>query len=47
MGANNKVCPNCGRKMKQQFIQAENLGLGAFQPFAFSINILQQTYIGG
>ena len=20
MGASNKVCPNCGRKMKQQFI---------------------------
>lgn len=20
MGANNKICPNCGRKMKQQFI---------------------------
>lgn len=20
MGANNKICPNCGREMKQQFI---------------------------
>lgn len=28
MGNNNKVCPNCGRKMKQQFIGLQHCKCG-------------------
>jgi len=28
MGANNKICPNCGRKMKQQFIGLQHCKCG-------------------
>ena len=28
MGASNKVCPNCGRKMKQQFIGLQHCRCG-------------------
>ena len=28
MGKNNKVCPNCGRKMKQQFIGLQHCKCG-------------------
>lgn len=28
MGASNKVCPNCGRKMKQQFIGLQHCKCG-------------------
>ena len=28
MGASNKVCPNCGRKMKQQFIGLQHCHCG-------------------
>ena len=28
MGANNKICPNCGRKMKQQFIGLQHCTCG-------------------
>lgn len=28
MGAGNKVCPNCGRKMKQQFIGLQHCECG-------------------
>ena len=28
MGASNKVCPNCGRKMKQQFIVLQHCRCG-------------------
>ncbi|MEG0693353.1 MAG: hypothetical protein RR444_09775 [Oscillospiraceae bacterium] len=28
MGKSNKVCPNCGRKMKQQFIGLEHCKCG-------------------
>lgn len=28
MGANNKICPNCGRKMKQQFIGLQHRKCG-------------------
>ena len=28
MGASNKICPNCGRKMKQQFIGLQHCKCG-------------------
>ena len=28
MGADNKICPNCGRKMKQQFIGLQHCKCG-------------------
>ena len=28
MGANNKICPNCGKKMKQQFIGLQHCKCG-------------------
>lgn len=28
MGKNNKICPNCGRKMKQQFIGLQHCKCG-------------------
>ena len=28
MGASNKICPNCGRKMKQQFIGSQHCKCG-------------------
>lgn len=28
MGASNKICPNCGRKMKQQFIGLQHCRCG-------------------
>ena len=28
MGASNKICPNCGRKMKQQFIGLQHCSCG-------------------
>lgn len=28
MGANNKICTNCGRKMKQQFIDLQHCKCG-------------------
>ena len=28
MGAGNKICPNCGRKMKQQFIGLQHCKCG-------------------
>lgn len=28
MGASNKICPNCGHKMKQQFIELQHCKCG-------------------
>ena len=54
MGANNKICPNCGRKMKQQFIGLQHCkcgmswkkGVGFFKRNSEMIFALERRWIG-
>ena len=54
MGASNKVCPNCGRKMKQQFIGLQHCkcgmswkkDIGFFERTNDMVFILQRKKIG-
>lgn len=54
MGASNKVCPNCGRKMKQQFIGLQHCrcwmswkkGSGFFERTLDMIFALERRQIG-
>ena len=54
MGASNKVCPNCGRKMKQQFIGLQHCrcgmswkkGSGFFERTPDMIFALERRQIG-
>ena len=55
MGASNKVCPNCGRKMKQQFIGLQHCKFGMswkkdegfFERTPDMIFVLERRTIGG
>ena len=54
MGASNKVCPNCGRKMKQQFIGLQHCrcgmswkkDIGFFERTPDMVFALEQRQIG-
>ena len=54
MGKNNKVCPNCGRKMKQQFIGLQHCkcgmswqrGQGFFSRSSDMVFALQRVTVG-
>ena len=54
MGASNKVCPNCGRKMKQQFIGLQHCrcgmswkkGIGFFERTPDMVFALERRQIG-
>ena len=54
MGASNKVCPNCGRKMKQQFIGLQHCrcgmswkkGIGFFERTPDMVFALERQQIG-
>ncbi len=54
MGVSNKVCPNCGRKMKQQFIGLQHCkcgmswkkDIGFFERTNDMVFILQRKKIG-
>ncbi len=54
MGKNNKICPNCGRKMKQQFIGLQHCrcgmswkkDIGFFERTADMVFCLQQNKLG-
>ncbi len=54
MGASNKVCPNCGRKMKQQFIGLQHCkcgmswkkDIGFFQRTPDMVFALKRVHVG-
>ena len=54
MGASNKVCPNCGRKMKQQFIGLQHCrcgmswkkDIGFFERTPDMVFVLERRQIG-
>ncbi len=54
MGAGKRICPNCGRKMKQQFIGLQHCkcgiswqkGLGYFQRTPDMVFALKRVHIG-
>lgn len=54
MGASNKICPNCGRKMKQQFIGLQHCkcgmswkrDIGFFQRTPDMVFALKQVTVG-
>ena len=54
MGASNKFCPNCGRKMKQQFIGLQHCrcgmswknGIGFFERTPDMVFALERRQIG-
>lgn len=54
MGSNNKICPNCGRKMKQQFIGLQHCkcgmswkrDIGFFERTSDMVFSLQRKQIG-
>lgn len=54
MGAGKRICPNCGRKMKQQFIGLRHCkcgiswqkGLGYFQRTPDMVFTLKRVHIG-
>ena len=54
MGASNKICPNCGRKMKQQFIGLQHCscgmswkkGIGFFERTPDMVLVLERRQIG-
>lgn len=46
MGANNKICPNCGRKMKQQFIGLQHCKCGMSWKTPNMVFALERQTIG-
>ena len=54
MGASNKICPNCGRKMKQQFIGLQHCrcgmswkkDIGFFERTPDMVFVLERRQIG-
>ena len=54
MGKSNKICPNCGRKMKQQFIGLQHSkcgtswkkGIGFFERKPDMVYALQRQSVG-
>ena len=54
MGKSNKICPNCGRKMKQQFIGLQHCrcgmswkkGIGFFERKPDMVYALQRQSVG-
>ena len=55
MGASNKICPNCGHKMKQQFIGLQHCkcgmswkkDIGFFERTPDMVFALQRKKVGG
>ena len=55
MGASNKICPNCGHKMKQQFIGLQHCkcgmswekDIGFFERTPDMVFALQRQKVGG
>ena len=54
MGKNNKTCPNCGRKMKQQFIGLQHCkcgmswkrDIGFFERTSDMVFVLKRVHVG-